>query len=87
MVTLSVPSYWINSLNNLNIFNQKGAKAMISKRLLTKWRKEALETEYMIRVLDPNGATSIENSHRIELSERILRLTQELLDQELLRRT
>jgi len=56
---------------------------MISKRLLTKWRKQALQEANKISTFPPDDLTV----RWLEIQERILRLTQELLDQELLRRT
>ena len=53
----------------------------ISKRLLTKWRKEALR--YIDYSLYDEGASHLAKSHQ-ELTERILLLTQELIDQKLL---
>jgi hypothetical protein len=55
---------------------------MISKRLLEKWRKESLKQLQEIldgstKIIDKIGFTK-------ELNERVLKLTQELLDQQLL---
>ena len=52
---------------------------MISERTLKKWRGEALEMN------KANSDTDM-GPTIIELSERILRMTQELLDQHLMRR-
>lgn len=57
---------------------------MITERTLKKWRKEALKANVG---LDPNsiprdGLITVIN----ELAERILRMSQELLDQYLMRR-
>jgi len=50
----------------------------ITERTLRKWRKEALEErELLIGSVDKT---------RLEIRNRILRLTQELLDQHLLRK-
>ena len=56
----------------------------ISKRVLTKWRKEAL-----VKVQELKGwESTIEYTQVVrEQSERILLLTQELIDQELLKET
>jgi len=57
---------------------------MISEKTLRKWRKEALKCDKTI----PEGGEGL--AHRTfqyeECQERILRLTQELLDQHLLRK-
>ena len=53
---------------------------MISERTLRKWRKEALEFKENIKGMETVGY------HVLEQLERILKLTQELLDQHLLRR-
>lgn len=55
---------------------------MISKRTLEKWRKESLKQLQEIldgstKIIDKIGFTK-------ELNERVLKLTQELLDQQLL---
>lgn len=56
---------------------------MITERTLTKWRKEALQT---ISTLNhPNQAVD-HAEFIVEYSERILRLTQELLDAHLIRK-
>ena len=60
----------------------------ITKRTLERWRKEALCETDIVTVRDQDGT----NPHTIlieklgELSNRILRLTQVLLDQHLIRR-
>ncbi len=57
----------------------------ISKRLLTKWRKEALRANVIYKH-DPDDCTSlVEGSTVIELSKRILKLTQILLDQHMMK--
>jgi len=58
---------------------------MISNRLLIKWRKESLHG-YQIPSYVKEGANAIKaNEEMIHiLHERILRLTQELMDQHLL---
>ena len=55
---------------------------ILSERMLRKWRKEALNTAAL------TISTTVDNSdvYIKILSERILRMTQELLDQHLLRR-
>ena len=54
----------------------------LSKRVLTKWRKEALVDLEELKKL--SGA-SLNVSHTIVKADRILLLTQELLDQHLLK--
>ena len=51
----------------------------ITKRTLTKWRKEAL------MVLDVLKSKPLENAEGLLINDRILLMTQELLDQELLK--
>ena len=55
---------------------------MITERMLRKWRKEALSTAAL------TISSTVDNSDMYIkiLSERILKMTQELLDQHLLRR-
>ena len=55
-----------------------------SKRTLTKWRKEALKA---IEQQDPYNKSNVVNKPLIfvEIFNRILLLTQELLDQQLLK--
>jgi len=58
---------------------------MLSERMLKKWRKEALsfnETEYSFN--EPGVSVLLRNLE--EGHKRILKMTQELLDQHLLRR-
>jgi len=55
----------------------------ITERTLKKWRKEALNDSSYKRIL---GGNSIDNELK-ELSERILRMTQELLDQHLINKS
>jgi hypothetical protein len=55
----------------------------ISKRRLTKWRKEALKTvEFFLR--DPGGMVQSE-VNCVRYAHHIISLTQELLDQQLLK--
>lgn len=54
----------------------------ISERVLKKWRKEALQFREDIKTMLPKGDKTIDSTD--ELIERILRLTQVLLDQHLL---
>ncbi len=61
---------------------------MITERTLRKWRKEALEDVESPKALYTNDGVDTD-FHKDEiktLSERILRMTQELLDQHLLRK-
>jgi hypothetical protein len=53
----------------------------ISKRVLTKWRKEALVYKELIQRHDK---TELSTSIQIEFAKRILQLTQELIDQHLM---
>ena len=54
---------------------------MISKRMLEKWRKEALEFNESVRCFrDP----SVPAKEYMKCCEKILKLTQELIDQYLL---
>lgn len=55
----------------------------ISERLLRKWRFQALEEVHKLEGWDSINEFT---TQRRELSERILRLSQELLDQHLLRK-
>ena len=58
----------------------------LSQRMLTKWRKEALR-ENLIPLTESNDQMAFaHDSFLTELNNRILRLTQELLDQHLLRK-
>jgi hypothetical protein len=62
---------------------QKGEQMTISQRLLNKWRKESLlqleEIESgSTKIIDKIGSTK-------DLNLRILRLTQELIDQHLIK--
>ena len=63
---------------------------MISERSLGKWRKEALLAQRSIEdsvVVDENWTEPILNRYEcVQIYEKILRMTQELLDQHLLRR-
>ena len=57
---------------------------MISERMLRKWRREALSKK---RYSDSiNGIVSIEHEYLIEVQHRVLLLTQELLDQHLMKK-
>ena len=62
-------------------------KMILTKRTLTRWRKEALEksnhVERMGRTED--GFFRFDIGEIKEMSERILRMTQILLDQELMK--
>jgi hypothetical protein len=63
---------------------------MITERTLRKWRKEALLAQRSIRdsaVVDENWTEPILNRYEcVQIYGKILRMTQELLDQHLLRR-
>jgi len=56
---------------------------MLSERLLRKWRKKSLDRNYAV---DSHGGVHLSITQITELHERILRLTQELLDQHLIRK-
>ena len=56
---------------------------MITERTLRKWRKEALKSKQFLYNMDGGGEFT---EDRREYCDRILRLTQELLDQHLLRK-
>ena len=58
---------------------------MITERTLRKWRAQALELKINFYAV-PNINHFIGKQIGLELCERILRLTQELLDQHLLRK-
>ena len=61
---------------------------MISERTLKRWRREALNAESKrsdLRRLH-EGSVPVLLEAYIELNERILRMTQELLDQHLVRK-
>ena len=61
----------------------KGAKAMVSERMLKKWRREALSMKFRIE-------NETEHDIRVELilgqAEIILQLTQSLMDLHLLKK-
>jgi len=58
----------------------------ITKRTLERWRKEALCDVTMMKPVEGNKPFSTDSSTWKEVNERILRLTQVLLDQHLIRR-
>lgn len=60
---------------------------MITERTLKRWRREALEDTASPKVLATNDGVDLDFhvDEVIELSNRILRMTQELLDQHLTR--
>lgn len=53
----------------------------ITERTLKRWRREALEAKELI----PIGRSAVED-HVRQSADRILRMTQELLDQHLLKK-
>ena len=55
---------------------------MLTERTLKKWRKEALKARVHAGALLPGSSAGI----TVTFAERILRMTQELLDQHLLRK-
>lgn len=59
----------------------------ITERTLKKWRKEALkEKANILPCMDGARSWSRTPADYLEMQERILRLTQELLDQHLMRK-
>jgi len=59
---------------------------MISEKTLRRWRKASLDPLYNVNSVENPTTTSLSISHFQELHERILRMTQELLDQHLIRK-
>ena len=57
----------------------------ISKKILTKYRKEALQCIKSTNAEDESLGCTIINAKLIECSYRILAMTQELIDQHLLK--
>ena len=57
----------------------------VTERTLKKWRKEALKSQEMILKF-PGDNHSFSHSASKEYCDRVLRMTQELLDQHLLRK-
>jgi len=55
---------------------------MITERTLRQWRKDALKSVASRHSMD----TTQKNDLEVQISERILRLTQELLDQHLIKK-
>lgn len=55
----------------------------ITKRTLEKWRKEALEE---VKSLEGHDRPTEGTIKRREVAQRVLRLTQKLIDQHLMRR-
>jgi hypothetical protein len=56
---------------------------VITERTLKRWRKEALEIDNILKGYDNESEFT---RQRREMSERILRMTQELLDLHLIRK-
>jgi len=56
---------------------------MITEKTLRKWRAEALRERNLLMFPDP---TILTTTREVETQERILRLTQELLDHHLMRK-
>ena len=54
---------------------------MISERLLKQWRRDSLTIDY-----NPNNPELISYKRLIELHQRILRLTQEIMDWHLIKK-
>jgi hypothetical protein len=61
-----------------------GGNEMISKRTLERWRLEALRSKNNAQISNIDSPLSVKET--IETQDRILRLTQELLDQQLLKK-
>lgn len=61
---------------------------MISEKTLRRWRADALKAEItnVDSIENPNPDTIISVAYYLELRERILHLTQELLDAHLMRK-
>lgn len=59
---------------------------MISERTLKRWRKEALALNQRTSQSESSEITKAAKIITDELNERILKLTQELMDQHLLRK-
>jgi hypothetical protein len=59
---------------------------MITERTLRKWRKQALEAKLVYKSNPDDSTDLVESFMVVELSGRILSMTQELLDQHLMRR-
>ena len=51
---------------------------MISEKTLRRWRKDALKY--------PQNPDAVQTQNGLEMSERIIKLTQELMDQHLIRK-
>jgi len=64
---------------------EKEKKKMISKRVLTKWRKEALLNNLRFENSQSEALTETEQREKEHIS-RILAMTQELLDFDLIKR-
>jgi hypothetical protein len=64
----------------------KGEKAMISERTLKQWRKHALHSNEQIILNYTTEEVDRIQRHYRELQERILRLTQELMDLHLIQK-
>ena len=58
---------------------------MTTERTLKKWRREALLDEKGIAKFPPDAEVRLTKGARSQLNNRVLRMTQELLDQHLLR--
>lgn len=63
----------------------KGEKAMITERTLKKWRKEALHHQRIQSGEGSGGVLGSDTESRSYIAK-VLRMTQELLDQHLLRK-
>jgi hypothetical protein len=62
---------------------------MISEKILRKWRTDSLkmrEPSNIDSIENPDPNTIVKASHWTELHDRILRLTQELMDLHLMRK-
>jgi hypothetical protein len=60
---------------------------MITERTLKRWRRESLNPQYSVDTIEsPNPDTIVSLRHITELHNRILYLTQELMDLNLMKK-
>lgn len=59
---------------------------MITERTLRKWRKEALELDRLVLGEETDTTIALSKDMAIHICWMLLKMTQELLDQHLLRR-
>jgi hypothetical protein len=58
---------------------------MLSERVLKQWRRDSLAPEFKVDT-ENKTFTTISINHILELHQRILRLTQELMDSHLIKK-